>query len=77
MKPFSEKRPKRPDRPDDKLYAVYPDYWKKGWGERPLLGYVKATDPFYAKRKAYDAKLLPVNITIQPDVVEVRRNFRK
>lgn len=76
MKQSSEQST-RPKRPDDKLYAVYPDFWKRKWGERPLLGYVKATDPFYAKRKAYDAKLLPVNFTFEPEVVEVKRNFRK
>lgn len=64
-------------KPDNKLYAVYPDYWKKSWGDKPLLGYVKATDPFYAKRKAYDAKLLTQNFTFEPEVVEVKRNFKR
>ncbi len=77
MKQSSEQNNHKPKRPDDKLYAVYPDYWKKEWKDKPLLGYVKATDPFYAKRKAYDAKLLPVNFTFGPEVVEVKRNFRK
>lgn len=57
--------------PDMKLYAVYPDYWKDKWGEKPLLGYVRAFDPFYAKRKAYDLNLLPKNITFEAEVVEV------
>lgn len=69
QKPSFERKPV----PDNKLYAVYPDFWQKKWGDRPLLGYVKATDPFYAKRKAYDAKLLRLNITFGPEVVEVKR----
>ena len=57
--------------PDMKLYAVYPDYWKDKWGDKPLLGYVRATDPFSAERKAYDVGIITVNFTIRPEVKEV------
>ena len=53
-----------------KLYAVFPDFWKAEWGRCPFLGYVRAYDEFHAIRKAYDKKLLPLNKTFCPKVVE-------
>lgn len=64
----------KPHNPDMKLYAVFPDYWKDKWGDRPLLGYVRATDSFSAERKAYDIGLLRVNFTFKPEVKEVSEN---
>lgn len=52
-------------------YAIYPDYWKKEWGQKPLLGYVWADDEFYAVREAYSKGLLTVNFTFQPEAVKV------
>lgn len=67
----------KPHNPDMKLYAIYPDYWKEKWGERPLLGHVRATDKFSATRKAYDNNLVRVNITFKPDPVEVSGNQQR
>lgn len=53
-------------------YAVFPDYWKRSWGEPPLLGYVKETSEYWAKYQAYDRKLLPYNSTFGPKCVIVR-----
>ena len=57
--------------PDMKLFAIYPDYWKEKWGDKPVLGYVRAYDSFNAVRKAYDVGILRVNFTIAPVAVEV------
>ena len=73
QKPSSE----RTHNPDMKLFAVYPDYWKVKWGDKPLLGYVRATDSFSAERKAYDIGLMPVNFTIRPEVQEVTSPVKK
>jgi len=35
-------------------YQVFPDFWKKEWGQAPLLGIVYAEDVFSAERVAYD-----------------------
>lgn len=58
-------------------YAVYPDYWKKSWGERPLLGIVFADDEFYAQREAYTRKLLTVNFTFGPKVVKLSPRLKR
>lgn len=76
--------------PNMKLFAIYPDYWKEGWGEKPMLGYVRAYDTFYAVRKAYDLGLIRTNFTFgatavevadkpkpQKDHREVSRNFKR
>ena len=55
---------------DKNRYAIYPDYWKKQWGERPLLGYVMADNEYWAKYAAYDAKLLRLNFTFGPRPVK-------
>jgi hypothetical protein len=52
-------------------YAIYPDYWKKQWGPKPLLGHVWADDEFYAVREAYAKGLLTVNFTFGPEAVKV------
>ena len=53
-------------------WAVYPDFWKKAWGPKPLLGYVYADDEFYAKRESYNRGLIHgTNFTIGPDVVKI------
>jgi hypothetical protein len=53
------------------LWEVYPDYWKDSWGPKPLLGTVRADEPFYAKREAYDTGLLQQNATFGPQVFKV------
>lgn len=58
-------------------WAVYPDYWKPGWGDKPLLGHVYADSEFYAKREAYNRGLLTQNYTIEPDVVKIGVAYRK
>ena len=55
-------------RPDLKKFAVYPDYWKREWGEKPLLGFVFAENVFHAQRKAYDKEIVRKNMTFQPMV---------
>jgi hypothetical protein len=52
-------------------WAVYPDYWKASWGEKPLLGHVYADSEFYAIREAYNRGLLTQNYTIEPAVVNI------
>ena len=51
------------------LFLIYPDYWKKSWGEKPLLGTVYADSEYWAKYAAYDKKLLPYNATFGPNAV--------
>lgn len=52
-------------------FAIYPDYWKDTWGQKPLLGYVWADDEFYAVREAYSKNLLTMNYTFGPRAVKV------
>jgi hypothetical protein len=52
-------------------WAIYPDYWKNSWGEKPLLGTVFADDEQHAIRKAYDHNLLPHNFTFGPSPVKI------
>jgi hypothetical protein len=52
-------------------YAIYPDYWKDSWGQKPLLGHVWADDEFYAIREAYSKNLLTMNYTFGPKPVKV------
>jgi len=52
-------------------FAIYPDYWKDTWGQKPLLGYVWADDEFYAEREAFSKNLLTVNYTFGPRAVKV------
>lgn len=67
-------KPRRSDPSDNKMrgyryvWEVYPDYWKASWGEKPLLGYVRADSEFNAQYAAYDKKLLPLNFTFGPEV---------
>lgn len=63
--------------PDNVKFAIYPDYWKDSWGERPLLGHVWATEEFYAEREAYNRGLLTVNFTFGPKAVKVYTPKRK
>lgn len=55
------------------IYAIYPDYWKETWGEKPLLGFVKAFNEFEASRRAYTAGLLRQNFTFEPQPVLMDR----
>jgi hypothetical protein len=52
-------------------WAIYPDYWKQSWGQKPMLGIIYADDEFYAEREAYSKGLLPVNFTIRPHAVKI------
>lgn len=67
-------KPRRVDTSDNKMrgyryvWEVYPDYWKASWGEKPLLGYVRADSEVNAKYAAYDKKLLPLNFTFGPEI---------
>ena len=56
-----------------KLFAIYPDHWRKDWGAPPCLGTVRADNKYFAKYAAYDKKLLPLNATFKPRPVEVKR----
>jgi hypothetical protein len=77
------KRVFSPDTTDNKqrgytyLWAIYPSYWKKEWGEAPLLGRVRADSEFDAIRAAYDKKLLTVNFTFEPLPVKIQPLKRK
>lgn len=57
-------------------WLIYPDYWKKTWGEPPCLGVVYADDEFEAVRKSYDKGLLRVNFTFQPRPVLASEHHR-
>jgi hypothetical protein len=67
-------KPRRTDPSDNKMrgyryvWEVYPDNWNAKWGEKPLLGYVRADSEFNAKYAAYDKKLLSVNFTFGPEI---------
>lgn len=53
-----------------KLWAVYPDYWKASWGDKPMLGMVRADTEFDAVYAAYDRGLShPNNCTFGLEVV--------
>ena len=54
-------------------WEVTPDYWKPSWGQKPILGYVKADSAFEAKYAAYDRGLLIYNATFGPEVTQVTR----
>lgn len=53
-------------------WVIYPSYWKKSWGEVPVLGTVLADDEFYAKREAYNKGLLIMNSTFEAKAVKTR-----
>lgn len=53
------------------VFAIYPDYWKESWGQKPLLGHVTADDEFYAEREAYSKNLLTVNYTFGVKAVKL------
>ena len=53
------------------LWEIWPDFWKKGWGDKPLLGTVRADSEFDAIRSAYDNNLLTYNFTFGPKPVKV------
>lgn len=59
---------------ESRSFAIYPDYWKESWGEKPLLGLVVAENEFHACRRAYDKGFLRVNFTFRPEAVEVTRS---
>lgn len=42
-------------------WAIYPAFWKKSWGDIPLIGYVYADDEFYAEREARARNYVPLN----------------
>lgn len=50
------------------LWAVYPDYWKKSWGDKPFLGTVRADSEFDAILAAYDYKLVHYSFSFGPEV---------
>lgn len=54
------------------LFAIYPDYWKKSWGEKPILGYVWSSDEYWATYDAYDKGIIPRNDTIKPKPVRIQ-----
>lgn len=68
----NRRRDKKQNDPNLKLYAIYPDYWPEKWGDKPLLGHVRAYEPFYAVRKAYDHGLVRVNFTFSVKAIEVK-----
>ena len=75
-------KPRRSDSRDNKwrgyryVYEVYPDNgWDPKWGDKPFLGYVRADSEFNAKYAAYDAGLLPYNVTFGPQVRRVTKHL--
>jgi hypothetical protein len=54
-----------------KLWAVYPDFWAKGWGQKPCLGHVRADTAYDAVYAAYDKGLShPNNCSFGLEVVQ-------
>lgn len=74
---LNDYKAKKEQKNNMKLYEITPDYWKKEWGEKPVLGYVRAYDAFSATRKAYDMTLLPVNFTFSAYAKEVKEQKYK
>lgn len=70
-KPEVPRRPRSFYGPGKYKWAIYPDYWPKRWGQKPMIGYVFADDEFYAKREAYNRGLLTVNATFEPEPVKI------
>lgn len=72
---FSQKppRPSKSNKGDseEKVYDIFPDYWKPQWGAAPFLGTVTAFNEFEAERKAYNKDLLRVNFTFGAKAVLV------
>ena len=58
---------------DAEKFAIYPDNgWDtKKWGPKPLLGFVKADDEFWAKYAAYDKRIARPNATFGYVAVKV------
>ena len=59
------------EKEQSRSFAIYPDYWKESWGDKPLLGVVVAENEFHACRRAYDTGIMRVNFTISPEAVEI------
>lgn len=41
------------------IWEVYPEHWTKAWGNKPLLGYVRADSEFNAYYAAFDKGIAP------------------
>jgi len=54
------------------LFAIYPDFWAKKWGDPPLLGFVHAEDDFNAVRKAEFRGIYRRNFSFGPKAVKVK-----
>lgn len=53
------------------LYEIQPSYWDKSWGLKPVFGYVRADNPYFARYAAFDKGLVPLNSTFEPKPVLV------
>ena len=74
--PTVKKLPTRPyDSMDNKwrgyryIWEVYPEVWSTSWGNKPLLGYVRADSEFNAYYSAFDKELgmswnFPFGVTV-------------
>ena len=59
------------------IWEVYPEAWKESWGNKPLLGYVRADSEFNACYSAFDKGLTwewnyPFGITVNKATKFVR-----
>ena len=70
MSSVSKSKPER----ESRTFAIYPDYWKEKWGEKPLLGLVVAENAFHACRRAFDKGFVRKNFTFEPQAVEVSKS---
>lgn len=68
----SNPKPDKHER-ESRLFAIYPDYWKEKWGEKPCLGILVAENEFHACRRAYDTGRVRVNFTFGPSAVEISK----
>lgn len=55
------------------LYAIYPSPWKESWGRKPCLGTVRADSVHFAKYAAYDNGLMPLNGSVEPEPILLKR----
>ena len=66
-----EMRFKPSNRPKMDLFAIYPDFWERKWGNPPLLGFIHAEDSFNAIRKAEFREIYRRNISFGIQAVKV------
>lgn len=59
------------------LYEIRLSSWREGWGNPPVLGYVRADSEFYARYAAFDKGLVPTGSPADVMPMKVDRPSKK